>query len=738
MSHAWKFITLLTAACTLTDLLSRLRSRELYKSLKKQTDAEERRKLSGSIAGPTVGYSPRAATTTTSQRQLGLCGYQGRDRSPLQNSGNHGRIVNGQPSTPCEWRWQVSLRYDLGGFGAHFCGGTLISPKWVLTAAHCVASGRSFYVLAGDYTRLGNSEARVRRSVLRTVSHPEYNGTTHNLDFAMLELTEEVQLNDCIGTACLPTEGTLQSSKCYITGWGTLKSGGDSPNALQEAAVDVVNASICNVSYFGRVSNAMLCAQGNSSMGITDTCQGDSGGPLVCQDASGQFTLHGVTSWGAGCANPRFPGIYAKVAHALDWITATMQSVYTTTTTTTPRPVFTNNSFWNVTIGPCTIDQSGCALSPYWPKNYGNDETCFIAINPNRSSEPIFAMSFHTEYRYDILHVNKMRFSGFVGPWNITPLQSIMWKSDHSITQAGWRICTGVNSTMPTVPPKPQPTTLPILPPTYSPPSNMCGAPGPNNTPLRRRHGDFLTPFVVNGHSATPCEWRWQASLRTQTDLHFCGGSLISRKWVLTAAHCTVVPNMLVVLGDYNKDSSSDVHERRVNVSRVVVHPSWSPTLFDNDIALLELSEEVPPSACINTVCLPDHDMNQSNMTCAITGWGTLELNGRHPSSLQEAPIHEVDIMRCNASYGGNLTQSMFCARGQSPMGAPIDTCQGDSGGPLVCAPRNGIFTLYGVTSFGVGCANPDFPGVYSHVFRLRPWIEEVMADNGTTAHDQR
>ena len=143
-------------------------------------------------------------TTTTVSGGGGTCGEKGADDSPWQRAGPRGgRIVNGQAATECEWKWQVGLTYG----GSHFCGGTLISPRWVLTAAHCVADGEPFRVVAGDYDRLSPSDAyEMEFLVSRVVPHASYNPNSLEYDFALVELQEDVPLNACIGFACLPSE----------------------------------------------------------------------------------------------------------------------------------------------------------------------------------------------------------------------------------------------------------------------------------------------------------------------------------------------------------------------------------------------------------------------------------------------------------------------------------------------------------------------------------------------------
>lgn len=209
-------------------------------------------------------------------------------------------IVGGQQATKTEAPWIVSLQAN--GFG-HFCGGSLISPDTVLTAAHCVSDGAPDYVYIGMYSRLkpGNAEKRL---ISEVITHPKYSGSSH--DFAIIKLQSESFIKPIELTTLEPKSGAVT-----VYGWGDTTEGGSMPNNLRKVLVPMVSRAQCLKAYPGQIDTTMICAGEKGK----DSCQGDSGGALIYQGK-----LAGVVSWGEGCARPGKPGVYSNIALDLVWI----------------------------------------------------------------------------------------------------------------------------------------------------------------------------------------------------------------------------------------------------------------------------------------------------------------------------------------------------------------------------------------------------------------------------------
>ena len=145
-------------------------------------------------------------------------------------------------------------------------------------------------------------------------------------DIALLKLKTPASLVQGVGLVCLPdlSNALVPDKRCYITGWGTLASGGSQPDYLQEASVPIVSDVKCKSSYgSNKIHESMICA--GLDAGGVDACQGDSGGPMVCE-FNGKWYLEGATSWGYGCAAPNYYGIYAKVRYLKNWVVDKMNS----------------------------------------------------------------------------------------------------------------------------------------------------------------------------------------------------------------------------------------------------------------------------------------------------------------------------------------------------------------------------------------------------------------------------
>lgn len=235
-------------------------------------------------------------------------------------------------------------------------------------------------------------------------------------------------------------------------------------------------------------------------------------------------------------------------------------------------------------------------------------------------------------------------------------------------------------------------------------------------------------PKIVGGVPSVSGTWPWMTAIYyrncTPDQCQFCGGSLIDSNWVLTAAHCAAAVGNTpidVFLGGIDLAGAGT----KISVDQVIVHEDFDPNTLDNDIALLHLSKP----ASIKPIRLIDagdpDELTSPDSLAKIIGWGATSEGGPGSQLLLETEVSIITQAAANQAlspFGSSITDNMIPAL---VAGGGKDTCQGDSGGPFVVQDLDGKWVLAGVTSWGIGCARPNLPGIYSRISNYRDWIQQ-------------
>ena len=238
---------------------------------------------------------------------------------------------------------------------------------------------------------------------------------------------------------------------------------------------------------------------------------------------------------------------------------------------------------------------------------------------------------------------------------------------------------------------------------------------------------------IVGGTEVPDNRYPWMAAIYFRVDgnrfLPGCGGSLVSDRWIVSAAHCFVdsgVPsnpnNVAFLLGATDLTSDDGIFSV---VSRIVIHPDYNPNTQENDIALLELPD---PVGC-QPITLPSlaNPVPIDGELATAAGWGSTSEGGSQSTQLLEVDLPIVAHNACLPFYQNSLNQPLMLCAGGVPQGGR-DSCQGDSGGPLF-VNRAGQVVQAGIVSFGVGCARPGIPGIYTRMISYTDWISGFVND---------
>jgi len=271
---------------------------------------------------PSRSFTPKTEKSTSDSSQLefkkGTKSFA--DICGLENPGKD-RIVGGHEAAENEWPWQVALFID----DAWFCGGSIISDEYIMTAAHCADGASYFNILAGAHDVRADSEPhRVEITSYEGFTHPAWDPNTLSNDIALVRLPEKIEFNDYIRPACLPP--AEDESNEYVgelttpVGWGKNadSAGGITPKLQMVEDLPVIDNPTCN-DYYGILNAGIMCIDSSDGKGV---CNGDSGGTLnLRQEAENKWTQIGVTSFvsSAGCESGN-PHGFTRVAYFGQWI----------------------------------------------------------------------------------------------------------------------------------------------------------------------------------------------------------------------------------------------------------------------------------------------------------------------------------------------------------------------------------------------------------------------------------
>lgn len=238
--------------------------------------------------------------------------------------------------------------------------------------------------------------------------------------------------------------------------------------------------------------------------------------------------------------------------------------------------------------------------------------------------------------------------------------------------------------------------------------------------------GAVKSTRIVGGYEAT--EDRYSFAVSLQTSSHLCGGSLLAKDMVLSAAHCAdggslSLPSYDVVIGRHDHDEYWDGD--RVDVAREYIHPQYNRFTSNYDVMVVKLARST--RADVATIKLNSSNSKPSTgQPVTVVGWGVTE-SGYTSDELKEVEVTVVSPFSCRSSYGFDaITDEMLCAADPNE-----DSCQGDSGGPLFLKGDSAEDDLQvGIVSWGYDCADRNYPGVYARVSSVYDWVKDIVCEN--------
>ncbi|XP_055371669.1 transmembrane protease serine 9-like [Condylostylus longicornis] len=602
-----------------------------------------------------------------------VCGVRGRSN----------RIVGGKEATPHDQPWLAGLWRQ----GKLYCGATVLSRNFLITAAHCVYGFNHKEIrvyIGGHEIRKDYTEVTKIKNVY---DHEKFDVVSFNNDIALIELEKPLEFGPKVQPICLPsaTDTDYAGVLTSVSGWGRTGEKDKTSKVLNSVIVPIWSQEQCKEAGYGakRITENMMCAGYHD--GGRDACQGDSGGSAIAEGPSGSAEIIGVVSWGRGCARPNLPGIYTRVSNYMDWINDKISDECLCQPKQSARTGFFDSFFNYVGLWMYFRNYNKNSKSLHFMEETEKEISIYDSV-VKVSENDVYSESENILKEMKNFPPNRTARFLFDALFRIgSDLNSILDYDD-----ADQDVDYDINSHVRTC-------------------DCECGH---SNEEIR----------IIGGRPTGVNQYPWMARLVYDGKFH-CGGTVLTKDYVLTAAHCVKrlrKSKIRIIFGDHDQHVTNETQAIQRAVTKIVKHRKFDPETYNNDIALLRLRKSLNLSRNILPICLPRYNYDPAGRIGTVVGWGRTSEGGELPGLVSHVKVPIMTITECrNQKYKSTrITSSMVCA------GKPnMDSCQGDSGGPLLLS--SGLkYHIVGIVSWGVGCGREGYPGVYTRVSKFVPWIK--------------